>query len=1023
MVSQYKAMHKYFLRDLTRRISNEKNMRKAIIFLCTIALLCCVLPTGLSIVSAKESKQYTAFKNVPKNIQKLFNDVGDTSKLKIVETNDENTIIVEDEQQNGTVKVFGVPVRYTKDNGDTEFIDTSIKDQNIVSATLSGYDHQSQIGTTTFKFSKKPDKGIKVDNAFHLAVYNPEKLKFEKGYAETTEDGDGRMVYPEAFGEYTYIEYINVNTGLKENIVLEKNINKNRFDFLLESKEYVPVLSEDKKTIAVVSKDDPKDVKYTFTSLYVYDSYKSDEIVATDSEVSKTPVYRKDLENNKDTVTESTEQPVRHFTEDNHYEIVALDDKTYRITSVVSKEFLDNPNTVYPVIIDPTFGSTNSNAQDAYVWQNAPSTNYGSLDYLRFGKSGGGEMSAFFKFTTLPTLPDHANITDATLKFTFRSGQTSGANGVCYMVNNVWSESSVTWNNRPYGEWGYTSSHNNFQYYNFYVRPFVEMWYYGGYAYLGVEVTYSTMINDYNSVVSSEGDAARAPTLTYSYSTVPTVSANTDYNGTLDIGSSRWFKFTPTVSGTYVIYAKGSTCTSGALYQGTSWLADNAFGAPPDYNNFQITHKLTAGTTYYIQVSGYTYEDTGSFKLHIFFKQAIIIVPGIMGSELELAENVNGHTAGTLIWPPGFGQITAELLPFITSKMQFLTCDSDGSSTYAVSVRNDDNYGANDQYQKLFDALLEDYGNTHEIVFFAYDWRLSTAVVAIDLMNKIKEYSDVILISHSLGGLVTSHSLINGTVRARVDKNIMIGVPFLGSLEPFILLTYGKSELVSDLLGGNAILRWLYQSSDLRPVFQQYCSNMQSVYELMPNYKFFSFDNRRYLSLTDVHGTTTACNSVLDAKDVMQQLITNFNPMLYDNAMSVDNLPWTTGTVHISSYVDSYYIIGEDILTAKHINYIDADPNKKLGDLNSNDSMEIVYCDAGDGVVLSYSAAINNCFSNKTFFASQKHACLFGDFSDNPEDPENGELTLLYTFTKRLLNGNANTEGLNNIRESNIIPL
>lgn len=965
----------------------KKTIRKVFACICTLALLCCVLPTGLPIVSAKESKQYTAFKNVPKNVQKLFKDVGDTSKLKIVETDDKNTIIVEDEQQNGTVKVFGVPVRYTKDNGDTEFIDTSMDDKNIVSAMLSGYDHQSQIGATAFKFSKKPDKGIKVDNAFRLAVYNPEKLKLEKGYAETNEDGDGRMVYPEAFGEYTYIEYINVNTGLKENIVLEKNINKNRFDFLFESKEYVPVLSEDKKTIAVVSKDAPKDVKYTFTSLYVYDSYKSDEIVATDNEVSKTPVHRKDLENNKDTVAESTEQPIRHFTEDNHYEIVALDDKTYRITSVVSKDFLDNPNTVYPVIIDPTFGGTNSTAQDAYVWQNAPSTNYGSLDYLRFGKSGGGEMSAFFKFTTLPTLPDHANITDATLKFTFRSGQTTGANGACYFVNNLWTESSVTWNNRPYGEWGYTSSHNNFQYYNFYVRPFVEMWYYGGYAYLGVEVTYDTMINDYNSVVSSEGDAARAPTLTYSYSTPPTVSVNADYNGTLeDLGSSRWFKFTPTTSGIYVIYAKGSTYTSGALYEGTSWLADNAFGAPPDYNNFQITHKLTAGTTYYIKVSGYTYEYTGSFKLHILFKQAIIIVPGIVGTELELAESVGGHPIGTAVWTPPDNLSNKAAFIAQTEMYQYLACDASGNSIYDLRVRNDDNYGTANTYKALYDRLSTEYGDTRFIVFFGYDWRMSTATTATDLTNEIQKYSDVILISHSMGGLVTSHSLMNVKVRERVDKNIMVGVPFLGSLEAVLLTMTGYPEPVGqevseeetsasedawNNLGAALDLLPIYLYAE--PVFKDLFSNMPSVYELYPNYKFFQFDSRTYFAVTNQDNETMECTSVYDVRNKMQQLFENFNPTLYDNAMAQNNQPWTTGTIHISKYVSSYYLVGEKIATLDYIHYFDADEDKELTDWGSQDYMEMTLVDAGDGAVLSYSASINDVFDEESYFSISSH--------------------------------------------------
>lgn len=109
------------------------------------------------------------------------------------------------------------------------------------------------------------------------------------------------------------------------------------------------------------------------------------------------------------------------------------------------------------------------------------------------------------------------------------------------------------------------SLHNNYQYYNFYVKLFVEILYYGGYPNYGIDFTYDTMIADYNSVVSSEGDAARSSKLTVEYSTAKSISYDDIKTGTLDLGTCYWYKITPTYSGTHVFYSKGSTDTYGEL--------------------------------------------------------------------------------------------------------------------------------------------------------------------------------------------------------------------------------------------------------------------------------------------------------------------------------------------------------------------------------------------------------------------------------------------------------------------------
>lgn len=246
-----------------------KRRKKLVSLISASAILLCVMPlSGAIAVSAeKPASQYVDMESVPDNIKALMDidksvsantsqnkarSATTSTSTQILDTDDLNSIRMEDESGNGTAKVFGAPIRYKDDKGETHFIDTSMTEENWLSALTDGYEYRNTANDISIKFSKKPDKGIRVDKNFTMAVYNPDKLKLPKGYAEQMEDGSGRMVYPEAFGEHTYVEYINTNTGVKENTVLEKNIGKNRFDFVFESKSYIPILSEDGSRVDII---------------------------------------------------------------------------------------------------------------------------------------------------------------------------------------------------------------------------------------------------------------------------------------------------------------------------------------------------------------------------------------------------------------------------------------------------------------------------------------------------------------------------------------------------------------------------------------------------------------------------------------------------------------------------------------------------------------------------------------------------------------------------------------------------
>lgn len=450
---------------------------------------------------------------VPDNIKSL---VPDSTADKIIidsETEDEAELFtlrtINSETGEGTITVHSVPIKYVDSTGKMQFIDTSMKPIAAAESVQRGFVYRNAANSFLVEFGNTASKGINFNNAFTFEA-KPNAASNKTSQIQSSqvqaENGHGKVIYPSAFGPNTKIEYINTENGLKENIILDKYTGQNRFKFTFRSDTHIPVLTNNGANILVVDKNNPEKIEYRFLSLYAYDSY----------DPAKDP--------------EQQGSDFRHMNEDLYYELADNENGTYTITVVVPEEYLTHPEIVYPVTIDPsvTRVSSNSNAQDTFIDAGNP-TSYsnGNLDYIRFGKVNGHKNFGYHRFTSLPSLPSGAIITSAYLKFTFRSGQTTptASSGIKFwtlqVTDHQWYESSLTWNNQPYGSSGpttpitYNGSYLNYA--NANITSIVRSWYNGSPNY-GIDFTYSNEdYNDYNSVVSSEGEAARAPVLTVNY--------------------------------------------------------------------------------------------------------------------------------------------------------------------------------------------------------------------------------------------------------------------------------------------------------------------------------------------------------------------------------------------------------------------------------------------------------------------------------------------------------------------------
>src|SRR6266446_4664324 len=137
---------------------------------------------------------------------------------------------------------------------------------------------------------------------------------------------------------------------------------------------------------------------------------------------------------------------------------------------------------------------------------------------------------------------------------------------------------------------------------------------------------------------------------------------------------------------------------------------------------------------------------------------AAIIIPGAMGSVLKLNQEV--------IWP---GSAQELFLPY--KKMAKLMLPNLDATDVIRSV------SISEQYQKLIDDLaicgFREDDNPQTLYVCPYDWRKDNAMAATKLADLIDKavmqngVTEISLIAHSMGGLISRYYLESGDFNAR----------------------------------------------------------------------------------------------------------------------------------------------------------------------------------------------------------------------------------------------------------------
>lgn len=307
------------------------------------------------------------------------------------------------------------------------------------------------------------------------------------------------------------------------------------------------------------------------------------------------------------------------------------------------------------------------------------------------------------------------------------------------------------------------------------------------------------------------------------------------------------------------------------------------------------------------------------------YKTAIIVVPGIGGSDLSYKDGrpfFNAEVISSLDW----------------KKVIKIFMDSENTDTIVPAEQE---YGFRDTYKTIMEKLKSQFGKQMEVRFFAYDWRLSNLENGKKLKESlVDQYEKIIFVSHSMGGLVTSAYLSQSDAnRNKVKQAFFLGTPFLGApMAPFLMMG-GDIEEFYDL---DSSLATFFANL----IKENIMTKMESMYELIPTEacERLGISTGQYMGKKSYEDM---CSMLLPDEDSPFHLLYE---LFFNQAKDFHAKLWISGNKHVSTLVDSYYFAGtgESTICGYYAN-----------------TRTINRSTAGDGVVPVWSATIGNSSSSR----------------------------------------------------------
>ena len=328
-------------------------------------------------------------------------------KARLIGLEDDNTYVFDNGDGTHTVYMMYEDLKYTDSSGKVREKDLSLVRKS------GGYSiASSNIG---LYMPDAPKNGINMSYAGRSLTITPLNI----GDCDALTDR-GAVVYPGAFGEGTFLRYTPLLSGIKEDVILSEYTERAQFTFLVES-----------ESLELFGNDD--DGYYLAAAGVNSPAFRLGDVVVYDA-VGKP--------------------------DGGSMEIVTLAKGRYEITISANDEFLSDPDTVYPVTVDPTVTVSDkvqgaSSIEDAPVFELQPNRNCGTYLYNSVGTTSAsyGVGRTAVRLGGLLRLSEYQSVEASRItKVTFHAKDASGSgsqfiNLYPLVGNTTWTESNVTWNN------------------------------------------------------------------------------------------------------------------------------------------------------------------------------------------------------------------------------------------------------------------------------------------------------------------------------------------------------------------------------------------------------------------------------------------------------------------------------------------------------------------------------------------------------------------------------------------------
>ncbi len=370
-----------------------------------------------------------------------------------------------------------------------------------------------------------------------------------------------------------------------------------------------------------------------------------------------------------------------------------------------------------------------------------------------------------------------------------------------------------------------------------------------------------------------------------------------------------------------------------------------------EYTTLSISGSIDSGASVF---------HSSSFEVStekVQMKLPIIIVPGLLGTELHLPEEK--------VWP--------NLESIVTSKdddfMENLAMEEDGDPlnqrVFVGPVLGSINYTVGTfHYADTLIRELEQrgYKKDKDLFLFNYDWRRGVEYGAEKLKEKLEQIDSpkVAIVAHSMGGLLVKHVLASSdSFDSKVSSVVMVGAPHLGSAKAAETLIFG-SDLGIPFMNVGRILNL--------------SRNMPSMYDLLPSREYFRHVPGYYDDLSKANHT-----GILDY-DQSRALLVDLGKN--------EKLLSDSEKLHISTYdlydfsskpYPMYNIVGCGTITLQTIMKMYSGSPTFISKLLNSSKYKLLL-ENGDGTVLTKSAEFLKNGTGKTFYSpTVKHNQMLAD--------------------------------------------